>query len=136
MAAESLKHLFSPEAIREIFPRNRADDFFDALYGDPSEGAYDIHLVFKEQTGDALIFEFQLTRRPEKCLRCSLTYGLPQVFARHPVINVKELVQRINARLDGQGTCGDWRLERTREISEDLHVIPLVISLKLPEVRR
>jgi len=130
MTAANLPHLFSPEAIREIFPENLADDFFEALYGDPAEGAYDIGLAFREQSEGNLIFEFHLKQRPGKCLRCSLTYGLPQVFARHPVINIKELVQKIDARLDGQGTCGEWRLGRTREISEDFHVIPLVISLK------
>lgn len=128
--SETFKNIFSEEILRSIIPKNLSDDFFEALYGDSSEGAYDIGLVFQEKTDDALVFAFQLRRRPDKCLRCSLTYGLPRVFARHPVINVGVIVQKIDALLDGQGTCGEFRLGRTREISEDLHEIPLVISLK------
>lgn len=122
-----LRNLFSAETIKQIFPRNLADRFFDALYGDPSEGAYNIGLVFKEQKGNSLIFEFHLTRRPGKCLRCNLTHGLPEVFSRHPIIDVQGLVQKIDAHLNGRGKCIDWKLGRTSEISNDLHVIPLVI---------
>ena len=130
MTNGSLGNLFSAETIRQIFPQNLADQFFDALYGDPSEGAYDIGLVFKEQKGNSLIFEFQLTQRPEKCLRCNLTYGLPEVFSRHPIIDVQGLVQKIDGHLNGWGKCIDWKLGRTHEISNDLHVIPLVITIE------
>ena len=130
MTIESINTLFLPEAINDIFPENLADQFFDALYGDSSEGAYNIALVFKEQKDHALIFEFHLTQRPGKCLRCNLTYGLPDVFSRHPVINIKSLVDKIDAQLDGQGKCVEWRLGDTIEISNDLHVIPLIIKLE------
>lgn len=130
MTNNSLRDLFSAETIEQIFPRNLADQFFDALYGDPSEGAYNIGLVFKEQKDNSLIFEFQMTQRPGKCLRCNLTFGLPEVFSRHPVIDVQGLVQKIDGHLNERGKCIDWKLGRTREISNDLHVIPLVISIE------
>lgn len=130
MTDNSLHELFSAETIEQIFPQNLADQFFDALYGDPSEGAYNIGLVFKEQKDNSLIFEFHLTQRPEKCLRCNLTYGLPEVFSRHPVIDVQGLVQKIDRHLNGRGKCIDWKLGRTREISNELHIIPLVIAIE------
>ena len=129
MTAKDLKTLFSPEAMNEIFPEDPSDHFFEALYGDASEGAYQIGLRFKEQTKDTLFFAFHLTRRPVKCLRCSLTYGLPRVFARHPVIDLPGVIRKIDARLDGQVEIKDWRLGRTEEISEDLHAIPLMIAI-------
>jgi len=92
MITDNLKQLFSSETIGKIFPDNLADQFFDALYGDPAEGAYNIGLSFKEHKNNTLTFEFHLTQRPGKCLRCNLTYGLPDVFSRHPLINVKGLV--------------------------------------------
>nr|MDA3898597.1 pancreas/duodenum homeobox protein 1 [Desulfobacteraceae bacterium] len=85
---------------------------------------------FKEHKNNTLIFEFHLTQRPGKCLRCNLTYGLPEVFSRHPLINAKGLVAKIDEQLNGQGTCGDWKLGQTIEVSNDLHIIPLIISLE------
>ncbi|MBC2717282.1 MAG: pancreas/duodenum homeobox protein 1 [Desulfobacteraceae bacterium] len=129
MITDSLSKLFSLEVIEEIFPNDRADQFFDVLYGDSSEGAYNIRLVFKEQKDNTLVFEFHLTQCPGKCLRCSLTYGLPKVFSRHPLINVKGLVQKVDEQLNGQGKCIDWKLGKTIEISNALHIIPLIITL-------
>jgi hypothetical protein len=129
MTTDSLHTIFSSETINKIFPENMADQFFDALYGDPTEGAYNIGLFFKEHKNDKLIFEFHLTQRPGKCLRCNLTYGLPEVFSRHPLINVKGLVAKIDEQLNGQGKCGDWKLGQTIEVSNDLHIIPLIINL-------
>ena len=129
MTTENFNQLFSSETIEQIFSENKADQFFDALYGDSSEGAYNIRLVFKEHANNMLIFEFHLTQRPGKCLRCNLTYGLPDVFSRHPIINVKGMVIKIDTLLNGQGKCIDWKLGRTIEISNELHVIPLVITL-------
>lgn len=122
--------LFTAQTLSEIFPENRADLFFDALYGDASEGAYDIKLVFDKQTENALLFEFHLTSRPGKCLACNLTYGLPTVFSRHPVIDVKGVVERIDLLLDGQAKCADWKIGDTREVSKTLHVIPLMVFIK------
>lgn len=58
MPTDSLNQLFSPETINGIFSENLADQFFDALYGDSSEGAYDIGLVFKEHANNTLLFLF------------------------------------------------------------------------------
>jgi hypothetical protein len=129
MTTDNMKQLFSEETIKQILPDNLADQFFDALYGDSSEGAYNIGLFFKEQKDNMLFFEFHLTQRPGKCLRCNLTYGLPEVFSRHPLINVKGLVEKIDEQLNGQGKCGDWKLGQTIEVSNDLHIIPLIINL-------
>ena len=115
--------------MESLFPEDRADRFFDALYGDAAEGTYDIGLEFREQRRNRLLFELQLRQRPNKCLSCNLTYGLPEVFSRHPIINIKRLVQEIEQLLIGRATCIAWQLGRTREISRELHVIPLTISL-------
>ncbi len=109
-----------------LFPKDRADSFFEAIFGDASEGSYDISLEFKTQTRDRLEFEFHLKQRPGKCLACNLTYGLPTVFSRHPVINVKGLVQEILCLLDG-ASGSKWQLGSTREISRNLHIIPLTV---------
>ena len=129
MLNEDFSQIFSEEVLGNIFPKDRADSFFDALYGDTSEGAYDITLKFEGQNKDSLHFEFHLRERPGKCLACSVTYGLPQVFTRHPIINVKGIVEEIDQLLDGRAKCADWRLGRTHEISRKLHVVPLAIRL-------
>ncbi|MGE0087520.1 MAG: pancreas/duodenum homeobox protein 1 [Desulfococcaceae bacterium] len=131
MKTDILSDTFTADTLEKIFPRDRADRFFDALYCDAGEGAYDIDLDYKGQNPDRkeLVFEFRLKQRPGKCLACNLTYGLPQVFSRHPVINVQGLVQEIDRLLNGNGRCGDWRVGRTREISRSLHAVPLIISL-------
>ena len=123
------EHLFTQGALSALFPRDRADLFFEALYGDPSEGAYDINLVFKGQNRDTLQLEFQLEQRPGKCLACNLTYGLPEVFSRHPIINIKGLISEIDQMLGGQWRCAGWRLGLTREVSRELHILPLIITI-------
>ncbi len=121
---------FSSETLEKLFPADRTDDFFDALLGDASEGAYHISLACKDMTSDELRFEFRLTQRPGKCLACNLTYGLPQVFGRHPIINVNGLVEEIDRMLGDEANCSGWRLGSTREVTQDLHVIPLIIYLE------
>ena len=129
MMNEVFSQIFSEEVLGKLFPKGRTDNFFDALYGDTSEGAYDITLKFGGQNKDSLHFEFHLKERPGKCLACSVTYGLPQVFSRHPIIDVKGIVEEINQLLDGRAKCADWRLGRTSEISRKLHMVPLAIRL-------
>jgi hypothetical protein len=124
---------FDPEAMDALFGAERADRFFESLLGDASEGAYDIRLAFKTHGAESLEFEFQLRQRPGKCLACNLTYGLPAVFSRHPVIDAKGLVRDIDRMLEGRSKCLDWRLGPTREISRELHVIPLTIRLEGPQ---
>ena len=129
MTTERFNNIFTPNVLKKLFPEDRADRFFDALFGDPAEGAFNISLEFKEHGQDRLEFELHLTQRPGKCLTCSLTYGLPNVFARHPIINISELVQEINGLLGGRARCVDWQLGLTQEVSGEHHIIPLVISL-------
>jgi len=88
MATESFNDIFTRDVLNKLFPAERADSFFDALYGDAGEGAYDISLNFKTHQENRLEFELHLTQRPGKCITCSLTYGLPEVFKRHPIISV------------------------------------------------
>lgn len=85
--------LFPQHVLDEIFPSDRADRFFEALLGDASEGAYDIMLTYAGETDDRIDFEFQLKQRPGRCLACNLTYGLPEVFKRHPIIDIAGVVR-------------------------------------------
>ena len=119
--------LFAPETLEDIFPDVLTNDFFDALLGDSEEGAYDIRLGFAGNEKDRLVFELRLHKREGKCLACNLTYGLPSVFARHPIINLSGLVDKIQKILHDKVKLGEWSLGNTREISQDLHVIPLNI---------
>ena len=121
MPAENIDQLFPETVLKQLFPAERADDFFEALYGDASEGAYDIAFSFQGLKKDTFEFSFDLHRRPGKCLACNLTYGLPQVFSRHPIINIRGLVLDIEKRLADKATCSRWELGETREISSDLH---------------
>ena len=124
-----MNDIFTSDVLKELFPDHLSDLFFDALYGDAKEGVYDIRLKFKGQRENSLEFELHLVHRAGKCLNCHLTYGLPQVFSRHPIININGLVQNIGKLIDGFASCADWQLGGTREMSSDLHVIPLIILL-------
>ncbi|PIE71519.1 MAG: pancreas/duodenum homeobox protein 1 [Deltaproteobacteria bacterium] len=130
MPAIDYATVFSADVIDAIFPKDRADQFFDALFGDAEEGAYDISLAFKGETAGRLEFEFQLSQRPGKCLVCSLTYGLPDVFKRHPIININGVVAAIGKTLNLESADMEWELGRTREISRAIHVIPLSVAVK------
>lgn len=129
MPIPSVSALFTREKLDMLFPEDRADSFFEAIFGDASEGSYDISLEFKTQSDDRLEFEFHLKQRPGKCLACNLTYGLPTVFSRHPVIAVKRLVEEIICLTEGQARNSLWQLGNTREISRKLHIIPLTIFM-------
>ena len=122
--------LFTPDTLSQLFPEDRSDRFFDALYGDAEEGAYDIRLDYGGVRENRIQFLLRLTQRPGKCITCSLTYGLPEVFSRHPIININGLVQNIGAFLNGKVRCVGWQLGATREISSDVHAIPLDIFLE------
>ena len=130
MALTDPARLFDEQQLKQIFPESISNDFFEALFGDPDEGAYDIHLIFDKQVQNELQFHFELTARPDKCLRCSLTYGLPNVFVRHPIINLDGVAQKIDNILDSAGTVDHWELGKTAEINSDLHFIPFTIYLK------
>jgi len=131
MTRKTSKNLFTPEKLKQLFPESVADEFFEALFGDVSEGAYDISLVFEDDPDGRLLLQFHLKSRPGKCLRCNLTYGLPEVFSRHPVINVKGLVKNIQSLLDGSGEIDRW--ERGRYPGGDVPTfmsLPLTLYLK------
>lgn len=123
--------VFTREKLDELFPADRTNAFFDALFGDAEEGAYDISLRFDPtaQSAGRLLFELHLTQRPGRCLACNLTHGLPEVFSRHPLINIAGLVREIGSLLAGKATIAGWKLATTRQISKALHIVPLEIQL-------
>lgn len=124
--------VFTPEVLQRLLPAQRADQFFEALYGEIEEGAYDIRLVYKRHDPgrNSLEFELELQERPGKCLACNLTYGLPQVFSRHPVLNLKGLTLEIEQVLQGKIRCRSWSLGKTNPLSQKLHAIPFILLLE------
>ena len=125
---EKAAQVFTREKLDELFPPERSDAFFDALYGDAAEGAYDIRLVFQAAEPNILHFAFALHQRPGKCLACNVTYGLPQVFTRHPLINLKGLAGTLGGLMDWNPEEVRFTLGRTEEHSPELHLIPLRIQ--------
>jgi hypothetical protein len=130
MDATTLPTLFTPDTLLRLFPRDRANEFFEALFGDADEGAYDIELGYRGLQGNELVMELRLHERPGRCLACNLTQGLPQVFSRHPIINLNRLVDNIGELLQGQARCTGWSLGSTEQQSRSLHVVPLKIRLE------
>ncbi len=127
MNQAELQAVFTQEFCDTLLPPEKSDQFFEALYGDASEGAYDIRLEFLSGNPDRVVLAFNLTQRPGKCLVCSLTYGLPTVFMRHPLINLKGMIQTIE---ETGVPVKEWRLGSTEEDTHSLHVIPLYIDLR------
>lgn len=119
--------LFTPSYLDETFPVSKTDAFFEALFGDAEDGAYTIQLRFESQTASELRFAFHLVQRQGMCLSCNLTYGLPQVFSRHPVLGVGQLAQTLCERVGVH--LVSWTLGSTREISRTLHIIPFIITI-------
>lgn len=130
MTQLDVSDLLTREKVESLFPPAKTDDFFEALYGDASEGAYDIELKFDRQEDSQLIFEFHLTKRQGKCLVCSVTYGLPEVFSRHPIINLTGIARRIDEFLGERARCTDWEIGATRSVSSDLHTIPVAFKIE------
>ncbi len=122
----NLAAVFTDATLDTIFPPERTIAFFDALFGDAEEGAYDIRLRFHKAEDKTWHFFFHLIQRPGKCLACNLTYGLPQVFARHPVIALPRLVEELCAQRGVR--LKSWRIGATQEISRTIHRIPLTIE--------
>jgi hypothetical protein len=125
---EKAAQAFTRETLDALFPPERSDNFFDALYGDRAEGAYDIRLVFRSAESETLHFAFELHRRPGKCLACNLTYGLPEVFLRHPLSKLRGLAGELGGLAGWNAEELDIQLGKTEEISPELHVIPLRIQ--------
>ncbi|MFV0438894.1 MAG: pancreas/duodenum homeobox protein 1 [Desulfopila sp.] len=129
MAQNAFAEIFTADTMTRLFPSERSNEFFEALFGDASEGAYDITLGYRNVSEDRLVMELELHERPGCCLACNLTHGLPQVFSRHPIIDINGLVKEIDALLGDQITCGEWQLGQTEQRSQSMHVIPLTIAL-------
>ncbi|MGL1933001.1 MAG: pancreas/duodenum homeobox protein 1 [Desulfotalea sp.] len=122
--------ILSPEALIKIFPSDKSNDFFEALLGDADEGAFDIQLGFRNANENQLVMELQLLERPGRCLACNLTHGLPTVFSRHPIINVKGTVESINDLLGEKWNCLDWKLGGTEQKNKSLHCIPIIVDIE------
>ena len=129
MNTDNFPAILNKEELSRIFPKERSNDFFDALFGDASEGAYDIELGYRGVQDGTLTMELLLHERPNCCLVCNLTQGLPQVFSRHPIINIAGVVREIDVLLGDEVNCGDWSLGRTEQQQSNLHVIPVHITL-------
>ncbi len=121
-----LDTIITQDFLDSLLPPEKSDAFFDALYGDASEGAYDIRLEPVSFSSDRIVLAFNLNQRPGKCLVCSLTYGLPNVFSRHPLINIKGMVEKMG---DAGVQVKSWRLGDTQENSSVLHIIPLFLTI-------
>ena len=129
MNTDNLPTILNKEELSRIFPKDRSNDFFDALFGDASEGAYDIELGYRGVQNGTLTMELLLHERPNCCLVCNLTQGLPKVFSRHPIINIEGVVREIDVLLGDDMKCGDWSLGHTEQQQSNLHVIPVHINL-------
>jgi len=128
MTEKNPAEVFTNEVTDKLLPPSRSDEFFEALYGDASEGAYDIRLRFVRAAGDTLHFELRLEQRPGKCLACNLTYGLPEVFSRHPLINLAGVAGEIAALMDRK--LAGWNLGSTNSVSGELHTVPFAVTLE------
>ena len=122
--------LFDTDTCAELMPANTADQFFEALFGDAEEGSFNLELKYRGSDEAALHFDILLHERPGHCLACNLTYGLPEVFSRHPVINLNGIAEKVNEIIGERGKIGQWRLGRTTEQSQALHTIPLIIEFR------
>lgn len=121
--------IFTSDWAETVFPPERTDAFFEALFGGAEDGAYDISLRFVAGRGNDYEFAFDLRQRPGKCLACNLTYGLPQVFSRHPLLNVKGVAEAVANALGKDPAAVSWQLGATREESPAHHYIPLIVTV-------
>ncbi|WP_457552195.1 pancreas/duodenum homeobox protein 1 [Desulfobacula sp.] len=122
-----LEQISRQDYLDTLLPAEISDQFFEALYGDKSDGAYDIRLEFISADDKRIVLAFNLIQRPGKCLVCSLTYGLPNVFSRHPLININGMVKKIEEK---GLKIKKWQLGDTAEESASLHIIPFFLDLE------
>jgi hypothetical protein len=127
MAQVILDQVLTQDYLDTLLPAQLSDQFFEALYGDASDGAYDIKLEFISANDKRIVLAFNLTQRPGKCLVCNLTYGLPTVFSRHPLININGMVEKI---VEKGIKIKDWRLGETEEQNSTFHTIPFYLNLE------
>lgn len=131
MQEKSVESVINDSFLNDLFPPEKADEFFEALYGGAEAGAFDIslHCLGFDSRHNVLHLEFRLTERPGKCLACNLTYGLPEVFRRHPIINVAGIAAAIEEALSPEWKVREWSLGHTQIISPQVNSIPLIIAL-------
>lgn len=134
MSTDDFAAILTPATLRELFPAERANDFFDALFGDADEGAYDIELAYRSADAKRMVIDLLLHERPGRCLACNLTHGLPQVFSRHPIIDIAGLVTSIDSLLGSSVHCKDWSLGHTEQRTRSTHAIPLTITLDTEKI--
>ncbi len=127
MSQVVIENIFTQEFLDNLLPLELSDQFFEALYGDAAEGAYNISLELVSNNSKQIVLCFNLVQRPGKCLVCSLTYGLPNVFFRHPLININNMIKKIEAN---GIKVKNWRLGDTNEQNSSLHTIPFYIDLE------
>ncbi len=132
MSKEQFDLLFDKARCAQMLPPDKTHEFFEALFGDPSEGSYDIELAYEGSDSNNMHFALMLHERPGHCLACNLTQGLPQVFSRHPVIDVVGIVEQVDTLLGNEKNTGNWHLGATQQRGPSLHVIPLTIALNEP----
>lgn len=117
------------DQLAKIFPPSKTDEFFDAIYGGAEDGAYDIVLTARDVSDNKASMAFELRKREGQCLKCSLTYGLPEVFKRHPVLNISGVAKDIGEIL-GWGENVEWQIFPVQEVNDNLHVIPFTVERK------
>ncbi len=117
--------------IKSLLPAERVEEFFEAFYFG-EEPAYFLKLGLREWNPEAgkIVLELRLKARPGKCLACNLTSGLPDVFKRHPILNLAGVAEAVVNRLGDGFRLESWELGWTERLNQDLHVIPMVIRVK------
>ena len=128
MAQKILAQKITDDFLKDLFPPQRTDAFFDALFGGAEEGAYTIVLKTRTESETAVEVAMELHQRPGKCLMCSLTYGLPAVFKRHPIINAKGIASAIAEKMGWADYS--WDIGQTHEEGPQLHWLPLRVVAK------
>ncbi len=116
--------------IRSLLPAERVQEFFEAFYFG-EEPAYDLELGLRDWDPERLLLtlELRLKARPGKCLACNLTSGLPEVFKRHPILNLAGIAEKAVKGLGDGYALKSWELGWTEQVNRDLHVIPMVIKV-------
>ncbi len=128
---DDVKERLDGDFLSLLFPPGRDDEFFEALYGGAEDGAFDIRLTLegvREEAGE-VVLAFTLTERPGKCMACSLTYGLPPVFERHPIINLKGILDGVSQRLAPDWKVEGYKIGATAPKAPKVNIIPLAIQV-------
>jgi hypothetical protein len=115
------------EQFDTLFPSERTNEFFEALFGDADEGAYNIRIEPNTESETRVDCMFALHQRPGKCLVCQLTHGLPHVFERHPLINAAGLAKEIAILKGWDPESVKWTIGETIQHSRALLTIPFAV---------